>query len=267
MGLYGQTLYNYKIMITLLSPAKLLNFEKQQITDVFTIPRFMEEAGQLISKLRELSEEELANLMDINDQLARLNYERYQQWSPPFTTGNAKQSIFSFNGEVYNGLKAAELTSEDLKFAQETLRMLSGLYGLLRPLDLIQPYRLEMNTKLQVGSNKNLYEFWGDKIYDLLKNEIQKHKNKFIINLASNEYGKAAKLKKFGDKVITPVFKELKGEHYKVIVVYTKKARGMMSRFIIQNRIDEPEQLKHFEDEGYFYNDEFSSDNEWCFSR
>lgn len=254
-------------MITIISPAKNLDFKRQVKIKAFTQPIFLKESERLIRDLRKLKPADLANLMGISDKLAVLNYERFQIWSQPFTTENARQAVLAFNGEVYNGLNAKELTEENLNYAQNHLRILSGLHGILRPLDLIQAYRLEMGTELEVGKHENLYTFWNNKIHNHLKEELVSEQNPVLINLASNEYSKVTKLKKLKARVITPVFYQLKGDEYKMIVVYAKKARGMMTRYIIKNRIDDPEQLKLFDAEGYFYNENISDDKKWVFCR
>jgi cytoplasmic iron level regulating protein YaaA (DUF328/UPF0246 family) len=254
-------------MITIISPAKNLDFKRQVKIKTFTQPIFLKESERLIRNLRKLKPADLTDLMGISDKLAVLNYERFQIWSQPFTNENARQAVLAFNGEVYNGLNAKELNEGDLKYAQDHLRILSGLHGILRPLDLIQAYRLEMGTELEVGKHENLYTFWSNKIHNHLREKLMSEQNPVLINLASNEYSKVTKLKKLKARVITPVFYQLKGDEYKMIVVYAKKARGMMTRYIIKNRIDDPEQLKLFDAEGYFYNENISDDKKWVFCR
>jgi hypothetical protein len=250
-------------MIVLLSPAKNLNFDNQTITNIHSEPEFMEDSQKIMNKLQRLSKKELADLMSINEQLTELNYERFKQWHSPFTPDNALQAIFAFNGEVYNGLKARELSEEEVLFAQDHVRILSGLHGILRPLDLIQPYRLEMGTKLSIGRNKDLYDFWGNKLVNQIKSDIN---DNTIVNLASNEYFKAID-RNHNFRVITPVFKDLRKGEYKTVTIYMKKARGMMTRFMIKEKITNPEDLKHFEGDGYFLNVNMSSENEWVFTR
>lgn len=254
-------------MITIISPAKNLDFKSQVKIKVSTQPIFRKESERLIRALRKIKPADLMSLMSISEKLAILNFERYRNWSLPFTSENARQAILAFNGEVYNGLKAKELTEEDLMYAQDHLRILSGLHGLLRPLDLIQPYRLEMGTDLPVGQSDNLYSYWGNKIHNHLRELLTLTDNPVLINLASNEYAKAALLIKFKAKIVTPVFYELRGDEYQMITVYAKKARGLMTRFIIENRIEDPEQLKLFDVEGYFYNDNLSDEKKWVFCR
>ncbi|MBN2347409.1 MAG: peroxide stress protein YaaA [Bacteroidales bacterium] len=254
-------------MITIISPAKNLNFNAQNVTDKYTIPVFLEESEKIIKRLKTLSPKNIAALMNVSSKIADLNYSRFQQWQPDLTLPEAKQAVLAFNGEVYNGLKAYTLTAADLDFAQDHLRILSGLHGILRPLDLIRPYRLEMSTKIKIGRKNNLYEFWDKKIHKHLFNLLASHKEKIIINLASNEYAKAALLNNFKQRVITPVFKELKDDQYNVITIYAKKARGLLTRYILKNRINDPQQLKMFEEEGYFYQENLSTKNEWVFTR
>ena len=254
-------------MITIISPAKNLDFKRQVKIKTFTQPLFPKESVRLIRVLRKLKPSELRSLMSINDKLAVLNFERFQTWSQPFSTENSRQAVLAFNGEVYNGLKAKELSLEDLNYAQDHLRILSGLHGILRPLDLIQPYRLEMGTDLRIGKWDNLYSFWSNKIHTHLKELLISSGNPVLVNLASDEYSKAAKLKKLKVKIISPAFYELKGDTYQMITVYMKKARGLMTRYIIENRIDDPEQLKLFDAEGYFYNEQLSDEKKWVFSR
>ncbi len=205
--------------------------------------------------------------MDLSPELTALNFERYHSWNLPFSQKNAKQAILAFQGDVYRKLKAQTLNEKELDFAQEHLRILSGLYGILRPLDLIQPYRLEMGTKLSVSGNKNLYEFWGRKLAENLLKEMEKQNTKVLINLASNEYFKAIKPKNINIPIITPVFKDFKNGQYKVLFLYAKYARGLMTRFIIKNKIDKPEKLKLFDSEGYAFDSNLSTEKEWVFTR
>lgn len=254
-------------MITILSPAKNLNFKPTSQIEFSTQPLFCEEAIQLVDKLKSLSSSNLGELMNLSSKLTELNYNRYKQWSEQPARENTKQAILAFNGEVYNGLRASELSTDDLMFAQEHIGILSGLYGFLRPLDLIQPYRLEMGTPLKVGRTRNLYEFWGSKIKQQLRSVIEMQTDPVLLNLASVEYSKAAMDDDSPFRVITPVFKELRGESYKLITIYFKKARGLMTRFIVQNRIDTVEDIKHFDWEGYQFAEALSTKNEWVFSR
>lgn len=254
-------------MIIILSPAKSLNFKIDSPTKKYSQPIFINEAQKLIKVLRKYSPSNITELMKISNGLGELNYLRFQKWEIEHTQENSKQAIFAFNGEVYNGLKANTLSTDSLLFAQKHIRILSGLYGILNPLDLVQPYRLEMGTKVAVEESKNLYSFWNDKINITLNQELKVQNSECLINLTSNEYAKAARLKKISSRVITPSFKELKGDTYKVITVYAKKARGLMARFIVENKIDNPEDIKHFDVEGYHFHESLSTENDWVFTR
>lgn len=252
-------------MITIISPAKLLNFDRQNITEEFTQPLFQDESQLLINKLKKLSSKKISNLMGLSKKLSDLNFERYQQWHLPFTAKNAKQALFAFNGEVYNGLKAETLKMDEVAVAQDNLRILSGLHGVLRPLDLIQPYRLEMGTKIGARRAKTLYEYWSKKVTNQLAKELPK--DELVINLASNEYFKVVDQAKLKRRIITPVFKDEKNGKYKVLTIYAKHARGMMARFIIQNKIRNPEEIKAFDEKGYVFNPNLTNGDEWIFTR
>ncbi len=254
-------------MLLVISPAKKLDFSKQTIISEFSQPQLLDQAKILMDILKQKSIEDLIKLLNISYGLAETNLQRFQEWNPPFTPYNAKQAILAFNGDVYDGLKAKTFSQQDFQFAQKHLRILSGLYGVLRPLDLIQPYRLPMGTKLVNPRGKNLYQFWGDIITNNLNHTIKYYGYKYLINLASNEYFKAINTKKLNAKVITPVFKEIKNGVERVVSFYTKKARGMMARFIITNKIEDPQQLKYFNLGGYKYSDEESSDEKIVFIR
>lgn len=254
-------------MITLISPAKTLDIKPIFRTNKFSLPLFLNDSEQLIFELRKIDPKAIASLMKVNKNIANLTIERILSWKLPFNMDNAKQALLTFKGQVYVGLNAESLSEDDLLFAQDHLRILSGLYGILKPLDLMQPYRLEMGTPLNNSRGKNLYEFWNLKISDSINNELAKQKHKVIINLASNEYFKAIKPKQIKKNIITPVFKETKGEKLKVITVYAKTARGLMTRFIIQNKIENPEDIKAFDTDGYLYNPNLSTTNEWVFVR
>lgn len=253
-------------MLTVISPAKTLDFDTPAHTDTFTEPRFLAQSQQLIAQLKKLSTQEIAGLMKISDKLAGLNMARFQQWETPFTVKNAKQAVLAFKGDVYTGLDAETLDQPGLDFAQQHLRILSGLYGVLRPLDLMQPYRLEMGTPFQNEAGKDLYSFWGDTLRESLQSESALQDG-ILINLASNEYFKAINAKKLDATIITPVFKDWKNGQYKMISFYAKKARGLMSRYIIEQQIDSPEQLKQFDSEGYRYSEELSQKTDWVFIR
>lgn len=252
-------------MKVLLSPAKAINTDNLICTNNFTQPIFMDEAEYLVNKLKKFSSKKIKDMMHVSDDIAQLNFERYQNWDPTFALNNdKKQAIAAFNGEAYRGFDAGSLSEEQLEKAQDKVRILSGLYGILKPLDVLNPYRLEMGTKWSVTpKKKNLYQFWGDKLCDALNKEEQD----VIINVASNEYFKAVNPKKLKARVITPVFKEFKGGEYKVIMVFAKNARGAMARFIAQNDISDPEQIKLFNLNGYQYDDNHSTENEWVFTR
>lgn len=254
-------------MIAIISPAKTLDFKSKEQTEKYTQPDFLKESEVLIKELRKYKPKELVELMSINSDLANLNFERFLNWGIPFNLENSKQALLAFKGQVYVGLDAKSLDANDLGFAQDHLRIISGLYGILRPLDLMQAYRLEMGTPLKNPEGKNLYEFWRNKITDTINKELKGHKHKVIINLASNEYFKAIKSKLVDGDIITPVFKEEKGNDFKVITVYAKTARGLMSRFIIQNRIEKPEGIKAFDADGYLFSKDMSTDKEWVFIR
>ena len=253
-------------MLVVLSPAKKLN-ENHPVKENATIPQFVDEADKLIGNLKKYTPKKLASLMNLSDNLSGLNVERYQNWQKEHTIKNAKTAGLLFDGEVYSGLGAENLTNKQLDYAQDNLRILSGLYGLLRPLDLVHPYRLEMGTKLKVGRNNNLYEFWGDKIVDEINSLLENQKEQTLVNLASNEYFKAINKKKLIGNVVTPVFKDFNNGKYKAVMVYAKKARGMMANYIITNKIEKAEDLKGFDTEGYCFNEDASTNNELVFLR
>lgn len=240
-------------MLIVVSPAKTLDFETPPVTDKFTLPALLDDSAALIDQLRKLSPDEIGKLMSISPKLATLNSNRYFDWTLPFNAGNAKQAAFAFKGDVYTGLDAQTLNAAELDFAQNHLRILSGLYGVLRPLDLMQAYRLEMGTQFQNDRGKNLYAFWGDTITDSINQELKAQNSDVLINLASTEYFKSINTKKLNAKIITPVFKDQKNGVYKIISFYAKKARGLMSRYIIQNKLSDPEAIKGFNLEGYSF--------------
>ena len=244
-------------MILVISPAKALDYETPPTTATFTQPDFLDQSAELIDILREKSPAQIAELMSLSDQLSSLNVARYASWSRPFAADNAKQALLAFNGDVYEGLDATSLTEADLAWAQDHLRILSGLYGVLRPLDLMQAYRLEMGTRLANPRGKNLYEFWGERITDelnrLLAHEEDAGRERVLVNLASDEYFKSVKPKKLKGRIVTPVFEDWKGGRYKIISFYAKRARGLMSRHVITRRIDEVEALQGFDAEGYAF--------------
>tara|TARA_B100001094_G_scaffold326831_1_gene383741 strand:- start:615 stop:1361 length:747 start_codon:yes stop_codon:yes gene_type:complete len=248
-------------MKVLLSPAKKLDFSKSTIIDSEKNYIFPLKTEKLKNVLKTFSVKKFGELMKLSPQLSDLNYQRFQLMGSELN--EKSHAGFAFNGEVYSGLDIESFSENDLKEAEGKLRILSGLYGVLTPSTLIEPYRLEMGTKLVVEGNKNLYDFWGDDIIDFLQNE----EKEVIINLASNEYNKAAKLKKFDGTVITPIFKEFKNGNYKVIMVYAKRARGMMAQWIIKNRIEKYNEVKNFTLGGYVFSEELSSEDEWVFTR
>jgi len=254
-------------MLIVISPAKKLDFDTPPVTNKFSQPELLEHSKVLVDILKRSSIESLTKLMNISYGLAELNLKRFQQWSTPFSLQNAKQAVLAFNGDVYEGLNAADFNEEDYDFAQEHLRIISGLYGILRPMDLIQPYRLPMGTKLINPRGKNLYQFWGDIITEKLNEEIDKKGYKYLINLASNEYFKAIHPDKLNAQIITPVFKENKNGVYRVVSFYAKKARGLMTRFAIENRIEDPEHLKDFALEGYKFDPAQSNTEKFVFVR
>ncbi|MBL8496694.1 peroxide stress protein YaaA [Nitrosomonas sp. JL21] len=254
-------------MIIVISPAKTLDFETPPITEKHTHPDFLDDSAELIDALRKLEPDQIGKLMSISPKLALLNSNRYFAWQRPFTPKNAKQAILAFKGDVYTGLDAETMTPAELSFAQEHLRILSGLYGVLRPLDLMQPYRLEMGTQFKNSRGNNLYEFWDSIITDALNQALKKQKDDTLINLASNEYFHAVQPAKLNARIITPVFKDEKNGVYKIISFFAKKARGMMSRYIIHHRLTDPEAIKHFDVAGYRFSAADSDSNAWVFIR
>ncbi len=254
-------------MLIVLSPAKTLDLSPQQQTTKFTTPEFLDEAEVLIKKLRGMSRKGLERLMGISSELALLNHERYQSWSRPFSTSNAKQAILAFDGEVYSGLEAKTFRARDLAYAQDHLRILSGLYGALRPLDLMQPYRLEMGIKLATRRGKNLYQFWGEKITQSLNAGLAEQQQGVLVNLASNEYFKSVKPALLEGEVITPVFREIKSGKSRTIATFAKKARGRMAAWIIRNRVNDPTELPRFAEDDYEYVADESTVQEPIFAR
>jgi len=254
-------------MLSVISPAKTLDFDTPPTTRKTTQPQFLDRAAQLVEDARDLSPDDIRSLMGVSDNIARLNHERFMNWGTPFTLDNAKQSVLAFKGDVYTGLEAESLSNAQLGFAQKHLCILSGLYGLLRPLDLMQPYRLEMGLKFENRGGKNLYEFWGHEINDALQKQLKKSGSKVLVNLASNEYFKSVKARELDADIVTPVFRDLKGDKYKVISFFAKKARGQMARYIIENELNEPDGMKKFKVDGYKYNRAESTAREMVFTR
>lgn len=253
-------------MYLLISPAKSLDFEKATIVENPTKPAFENKAKQIAKSFKKLSTTELKKLMSISDDLARLNYDRYQQWGHN-PDEHKRAAIFAFKGDVYQGLKADTLNNDELAFAQSHLGILSGLYGILSPLDLIEPYRLEMGTSLNIGKSANLYEFWKASIKKQLLENMKAIDSEVIVNLASQEYFKSVAVKELNKRVISPIFKDLKNGEYKIISFYAKKARGLMTRFLVQNQSDDPSIIKAFSEDGYLFNPGLSTDNEPVFTR
>jgi len=254
-------------MLVVISPAKSLYSHCPVHVDAHSHADFLPEAEKIVSVMKKLKPVKLANLMDISLKLADLNYQRFQEWALPITPENAWQAILLFNGDVYQGLNAATFSAEEFEQAQKHLRILSGVYGLLKPLDLIQPYRLEMGTNIAIARKKNLYDFWKAKITAKLNQEFSESGNNILVNLASNEYFSAIDTKKLKARIITPAFKEQKNGQYQMISFFAKRARGLMSRFIIQNNISDPEEIKAFDLEGYYFNNGLSKGDNWVFTR
>ena len=253
-------------MLIVISPAKTLDFDTPPTTERHTQPSFLTQSATLINTLKTLDVVDVAQLMSISDKLAALNVARYQSWQPPFALDNAKQAVLAFKGDVYTGLDAETLSADGLDYAQTHLRILSGLYGVLKPLDLIQPYRLEMGTKLSNQAGKDLYAFWDDVLRKSLTQEAAMQDG-VLINLASNEYFKAVQAKQLDARVITPVFKDWKNGQYKMISFFAKKARGLMTRYCIDHKLSTPDALKAFDYEGYAYSEADSTQDEWVFLR
>ncbi len=254
-------------MLVVLSPSKTLDPDAPADAAICTQPGHLRESRQLIRRLRELSPIDIAELMRVSMKLADLNFERFQQWKTPFTVDNARPAALAFKGDVYTGLGADDFTRQDLTFAQKHVRILSGLYGLLRPLDLIQPYRLEMGARLGTERGDNLYQFWGDRITEGVRDAMSGQNGPPLVNLASREYFKAVRSESLGVSVITPVFKERKEGRYRVIALFAKKARGMMTRYIVKNRLTSVDEITGFAEEGYRHAPEMSTETEWVFAR
>jgi len=254
-------------MLLVVSPAKNLDYESAVATEKFSQPELLEHSKVLIKKCKTLTPADISSLMSISDKLAGLNAARFGEWATPFTPENARQAILAFNGDVYAGLDANSFNDDDFTFAQQHMRILSGLYGLLRPLDLMQAYRLEMGKKLDNERGSNLYQFWGDIITEHLNDALAAQGDNILINLASNEYFKSVNKKVLKAEIITPAFKDWKNGQFKMISFYAKKARGLMARYIIENQISDVEKLKAFDVAGYQYSAELSKGNDWVFTR
>ena len=240
-------------MLIVLSPAKSLDYKTPVKVKAPTLPEFVSESAKLIAELKKLSPQEVANLMGLSDQLAALNVGRYRDWSKKFTDENSKPAIYAFDGDVYDGFDVKTLKAKSIDFAQDHVRILSGLYGALRPLDLMQPYRLEMGTSFKNARGKDLYAFWGERVTDSLKSVLEKQKKPVLLNLASEEYFKVLQAKNLECPVISPVFQDRKDGKYKIISFYAKRARGLMARYVVENRIIDPADLKGFNLDGYKY--------------
>lgn len=254
-------------MLIVVSPAKTLDYDTPPQTADFTLPEMLEDSAHLIEILRGYPIQGLERLMSLSRKLAELNHARYRDWHLPFTPENAKQAVLAMKGDVYTGLDAESFGPEDFAFAQGHLRILSGLYGVLRPLDLMQPYRLEMGTHLPNPAGDTLYAYWGERITARLNRDLAAQGDRVLVNLASNEYFKSVVPGALAGEIVTPQFKERKGDGWQIIGIHAKRARGLMSRFIIRHRIADPERLKAFDDGGYRYNGALSKGNEWVFSR
>ncbi|WP_374340611.1 peroxide stress protein YaaA [Azonexus sp.] len=254
-------------MLIFLSPAKSLDFQTPPQVPAFTQPAFLDRSAELIDGLRRLSPADIAGLMDLSDPLARLNFARYAEWSLPFTPENAKQAVLAFDGDVYDGLAAKTMDAAELDFAQDHVRILSGLYGLLKPLDLIQPYRLEMGTRFANARGKDLYAFWGETLLDAINAELDAMARPVAVNLASEEYFKAAVGRKIRGELVQPVFEDWKGGRYKIISFYAKRARGLMTRYAVTRRLTAPEDLQGFDLDGYAFAPEASDARTWVFRR
>ena len=245
-------------MITLLSPAKKLSKDYSAISNFYTLPNFLDDSSDLITILKKMSALELQDKMNISESLAKINSERFVSWKTPFNPNSSKEAAFIFNGDTYSGLDIKSIVEDDLNFLQDNVRILSGLYGILKPLDLMMPYRLEMGTKIKVGDSKNLYEFWGNKLSKKLSKSLESHTSKTIINCASLEYFKSVQNNDLEANIITPIFKEYRNGKAKIISFFAKKARGMMARYIVQNKINNPLELNNFDLGGYMYDEKLS---------
>jgi len=254
-------------MLLVVSPAKNLDFETPLPTDKFSQPELLDHSQALINYCQKLAPADISTLMGISDKLAGLNAARFGEWSMPFTVENSRQAVLAFNGDVYTGLDAKTFTEADFDFSQQHMRILSGLYGLLKPLDLMQAYRLEMGTRLANDRGTNLYQFWGDIITNSLNVALAEQGDDVLINLASNEYFKSVKKKELNGEIITPAFKDWKNGQFKMISFFAKKARGLMARYIIENRLTDKEQLKSFDVAGYQYSEDLSQGNDWVYTR
>jgi cytoplasmic iron level regulating protein YaaA (DUF328/UPF0246 family) len=254
-------------MLLLLSPSKTLDEKTPVAIKYYTQPHFLSDSEVLITKLRSLSQQQIADMMELSDKLARLNMQRFADFHTPFTPQNARQALLAFKGDVYTSIEVDAYKAKDFAFAQEHVRILSGLYGVLRPLDLLQPYRLEMGRKLTVGKTKDLYGFWGTRVTELLNDELATNTSKLLINLASEEYSKVISRKTLKYPIIDVVFKEKQGDKLKIIGLFAKQARGAMANFVIKNRLDTAESLKYFAGRGYKFQSALSTASQYVFVR
>ena len=254
-------------MLITLSPSKGQDFETPSLSKTHSKPGSLKDSELLIKELRRIKQQDIQELMSVSENIAKLTADRYKAFKTPFTPKNAKQAIFAFKGDVYSGIDIEQYKEADLKYAQDHLRILSGLYGCLRPLDLIQPYRLEMKTKLKNARGDNLYQFWGDRITDALNKELEKQKQPVLVNLASNEYFKSVKPTRLKGRLLNINFKETKDGKTRVVAIFAKRARGMMADYILRNRIETPEDIKKFKEAGYRFSKELSDDKQWTFER
>ena len=254
------------MFVTIISPAKKLDYSPVEKNLDSTIPSLLEHSNELIKDLKSLNPQEVSSLMSLSDKLGALNYERFQEWETPFTKSNSKQAILAFKGDVYQGLDAESLSETELIWAQKHVRILSGLYGILKPMDLMQPYRLEMGTKFATKRGQNLYDFWNSIITEELNKNFSSD-NTNLLNLASNEYFKSINVSELKANVISPVFMDKKNGKYKIISFFAKKARGLMTRYVIKNRIEDITDIQNFEEGGYFFNEAMSEDNKPVFCR
>ena len=254
-------------MLMIISPAKTLDYASPLKTESYTIPDYLENSAELVEIMSKKSLGDLVNMMQVSQKIAELNVERFKSWKMPFSPVNARQALLAFKGDVYNGIDTSTLSENNFSYAQLHLRILSGLYGLLRPLDLIQPYRLEMGLKINSKKINTLYQFWGNKITDEIIHLLEEQKTPVLVNLASNEYFKSVKTKNLKCRLITPEFRDFKNGEYKMIQFFAKKARGLMVRYAIDHSISKPEDLKNFDYEGYSYNPKLSLSDKWVFSR
>jgi cytoplasmic iron level regulating protein YaaA (DUF328/UPF0246 family) len=254
------------MMLTVISPAKKLDYRSPVTATAHTQPALLKHSQELLEGLKKLSPQDVCRLMGLSDKLGALNYERFQEWSAPFNEGNARQAVLAFKGDVYQGLGADSMSEAELQWAQDHLRILSGLYGVLRPLDLMQAYRLEMGTKFATQRGSDLYSFW-DGIITAELNDLLKGADAVLLNLASNEYFKAVKQKNLHARIVTPIFMDYKTDKYKIISFFAKKARGLMSAFIITNKITCVDDIKAFNSTGYAFNEAMSEGDKWVFTR